>query len=101
MGPYASRDDAQLALADHVACLLLQRDDVAGMGRWRGQGATPFEAMVAETMPCRREHRQRSESSAYAWTYRRLSALREDGIDDENSRVRSWVLEYLLSDGKS
>jgi hypothetical protein len=98
MGPYGTRSEARLALADHVARHLLAEEALDRTASWNRPGATAFEVMVAELVRCRREHRQRTETSAYAWTCRRLSALRERGVADEESRARASALEYLLSE---
>jgi hypothetical protein len=97
IGPYASRPQAEIALAKYVArrCAT-SPDGVAEMFHGKGRETTPLEAQVGEVLSCWQQRRLRSGNSAYVWARQRLQQLRQHPETFDHASIRSRVLEHLL-----
>ena len=78
LGPYVTREQAEMALASHLAaCCLETIGSIQKIGSGNDRDPTVLELLVQELAACREHCRVRSENSAYAWAKQRLTAVRK------------------------
>ena len=99
IGPYATRPQAEIALAKYVArrCMT-SSEGVAEMFHGKGRETTPLEAQVGEVLSCWQQRRLRSGNGAHVWARQRLLQLRQNPEAFDHASIRSRVLSHLLKE---
>ena len=97
IGPYATRPQAEIALAKYVArrCMT-SSEGVAEMFHGKGRETTPLEAQVGEVLSCWQQRRLRSGNGAHLWARKRLLQLRQNPEAFDHASIRSRLLAHLL-----
>lgn len=99
IGPYKTREEAELALARHVTDCFLDRTGHIGQIDAHGRrDATVLEVLVQELASCREQARLRNENSAYVWAHRRLSEYEDHRSRHDHAAVRASALRYFISE---
>jgi len=97
LGPYATRDEAELALADHVtSCFIDSHGYIGQIDAHTRRDATVLEVLVQELATCREQIYIRGENAAFAWAKRRLDAMDENPESFSRVRARVHALTYFL-----
>lgn len=99
IGPYLSRQDAELALAKHV----IENSDSAAteaekLDQKSDAAITDFTVLLHEFWTCRLAEVQRSENSFYAWAKQRLEACETGDSEIPYPSVRAKALRRRLSE---
>ena len=99
LGPYPTRDDVEMALANYVADGLARSPERKHRVRSKvDREPTFFEVLVQELLACRDHKRLRGENAAYVWATRRIETIQQNpGVVDRAS-ARTYALEYCLRD---
>lgn len=97
IGPFTTRDEAEIALANHVTdCFVESRGHIGQLDAHCQRDATALEVMVQELASCREQTRIRSENCAYVWAKQRLQAMEEHpGLFSHVGR-RTHALKHFL-----
>lgn len=99
IGPFATRDEAEIALARHVtACFIRSSGHIGQLDAHGRRDATVLEVLVQELASCWEQARMRSENSAYAWAKQRLEAIEAHPEDFTYPNVRPRALRQFLTD---
>jgi len=99
LGPFAERDDAELALARHVAEICFaSHQDLGAMNADLDRRATDFEVLVNEILNCWEHKHLRSENSAYVWLRQRLGSLKRHSTLQHRPYMQSKILRSLLEE---
>jgi hypothetical protein len=99
IGPYATRPQAEIALAKYVArrCVT-SPDGVAEVFHGKGRETTPLEAQIGEILSCWQQRRLRSGGGARVWARQRLARLRQHPESFDHAAVRLRVLQHMLAE---
>lgn len=100
MGPYATRDEAELALACHVTSrFITSSGHIVGQLDAHGErDATTLEILVQELTSCREQSRLRSKNCSYAWAMDRLEKINGHPERFDYPGIRSHALKHFLSE---
>ena len=99
IGPYTTREEAEMALACHVtACFVGASGHIGQLDAHGGRDATVLEVLVQELASCREQARLRSENCAYAWAQQRLDELAEHPDRYGYVDIRVRALRHFLSE---
>lgn len=98
IGPYASRDEAELALACHVTACFLAAGHIGQLDAHGGRDATVLEVLVQELASCQEQARLRNENSAYVWAQQRLDEFAEHPEKYGYVDTRVKALRHFLSE---
>jgi hypothetical protein len=99
LGPYASREAAELGLARHVTdCFLTSSGYTRKLDVHGKREPTVLEVLVQELAGCWEQYRLRNENSAYVWAQQRLQALDKHPAVFDRAPVRARALEFFLSE---
>ncbi len=97
LGPYATRDEAELALANHVTSRFVDSHGYIGqIDAHARRDATVLEVLVQELATCREQIHIRGENAAFAWAKRRLDAMNEHPEKFNRVRARIHALMFFL-----
>lgn len=97
VGPYATREGAEMALASHLtACCLESFGSIQQIGSRDDRDPTVLELLVQELASCREHCRVRSENSAYAWAQQRLTAFDEHPDEHDHVKIRARALRHFM-----
>ena len=99
IGPFTTRNEAQMALANHVTdCFIASRGHIGQIDAHGERDATMLEVLVQELASCHEHARLRSENCAYIWAKQRLEEI--DGHPEKfvHADVRMNALRYFLSE---
>lgn len=98
VGPYASRQEAELELAQFIAH---EAPDVSAktlfLSPTDSREVTILEILVHEFLICRYETSIRSENSAFAWLKTRLTAIEENPETLDHPEVRATAIRRLIA----
>jgi hypothetical protein len=99
IGPYATRAEAEMALARHVTDCFVDRTGHIGQLDAHGRrDATELEVIVQELASCREQARLRNENSAYLWAQQRLAEYEGHPEEHDHAGIRASALRYFLSE---
>lgn len=99
IGPYATRAEAEMALARHVTdCFVDRAGHIGQLDAHGRRDATVLEVLVQELASCREQARLRNENSAYIWAQQRLAAFEEHPARYDHARIRANALRYFLAE---
>lgn len=99
LGPYPSREEAELGLARHVTdCFLTSSGYARQREALSEREPTVLEVMVQELAGCWEQYRLRNENSAYVWAQQRLEALDRHPAVFDRAPVRARALHYFLAE---
>lgn len=97
LGPFSTRDEAELAGVEQVARhYLVSHGGVAKLYDHDEDGVTEFELMVREMLAGLEQHQLRSENIAFVWTTQRIDELERYPDKQTHTAARIKALEYLL-----
>lgn len=99
LGPFADRDQAEIAVASHVAAGY--QDAVAILRRSirsTDREPTVLEILMQELARCRVEQHARSDNRLYVWAQRRLEAIKKDPGEFSYAPVRVRALRHFLDE---
>lgn len=95
IGPFASHDQAELALARFVARFSMGSPDrVALLTQHDERAPTSLEVLVGEFIGFWQQQGERTANSLFVWTQQRLDHVLQS--DDVGAPARARALEYLL-----
>lgn len=97
IGPFTSRDQAELAVACKVASRHEPLATPAGARR-ACRPTTVLEILIDEIAACRDQLRLSSENRAYAWAKQRLAAIEASPRDFAHADLRVRALRYFLAE---
>ena len=99
IGPYATRPQAEIALAKYVArrCVT-SPEGVAEVFHGKGRETTPLEAQIGEILSCWQQRGLRSGDGARVWARQRLGKLRQRPEAFDHPAVRLRVLQHMLAE---
>ena len=98
IGPFPTRNEAQMALADHVtACFFASRGHIGQIDAHGGRDATLLEVLVQEMASGQEHARLRSENCAYIWAKQRLEEIDRHPEDFDHANARASALRYFLT----
>jgi hypothetical protein len=99
LGPYLNRDDAELALAMHVAkCCLAAPGGIAEMFAGAEDDTGEFEILVSEMVDGLEQRQLRGENCAYVWIKQRLDAIYMKPAQETYPLVRLRALNFLFGE---
>jgi len=99
IGPYSTRDEAQMALARHVTdCFVDSAGHIGQLDAHGRRDATVLEVLVQELASCREQTRLRNENSAYVWVQQRLAEYEEHPDRHDCPGIRARALMYFLAE---
>ena len=99
IGPFTTRDEAEIALASHVtACFVESCGHIGQLDAHGERDATILEVLVQELASCREQVRLVSENCAYAWAKQRRQKIDEHPENFSHADVRTKALKYFLSE---
>lgn len=99
IGPYETREEAELALARHVTdCFVDRAGHIGQLDAHGRREATVLEVLVQELASCREQARLRNENSAYVWAYRRLSEYEDHPARHDHAAARASALRYFIAE---
>lgn len=99
IGPFSTRDEAEIALANHVTdCFVESRGHIGQLDAHCQRDATILEVLVQELASCREQVRLVSENCAYVWAKQRLEAIDEHPDIFSHATVRTLALKHFLTE---
>ena len=99
LGPFATQEEAEMALACHVTtCFVLSCGHIGQLDAHGERDATALEVLVQELASCREQARLRGENCAYIWAQQRLEAIDEHPEQFGNPDTREKALRHFLSE---
>ena len=100
IGPFTTRNEAELALAGHVtACFVKSCGHIGQLDAHGVRDATTLEVLVQELASCREQARlRRSENSAYAWAKQRLEEIDKHSEKFDHADIRAKALKHFLAE---
>lgn len=99
IGPYTTREEAEMALARHVTdCFVDHAGHIGQLDAHGRREATVLEVLVQELASCREQARLRNENSAYVWAQRRLAEYQEHPARHDHAGVRANALRSFISE---
>jgi hypothetical protein len=99
IGPFTTRNEAQMALANHVtACFIASCGHIGQIDAHGERDATMLEVLVQELASGREHARLRSENCAYIWAKQRLEEIDNHPEKFVHADVRVNALQYFLSE---
>ena len=99
IGPFSTRNEAQMALANHVtACFIASRGHIGQIDAHGERDATMLEVLVQELASGHEHARLRSENCAYIWAKQRLEEISKHPEDFSHADARANALMHFLSE---
>lgn len=98
IGPFASRNEAEMSLAGHVTACFVASGHIGQLDAHGGRDATVLEVLVQELASCREQARLRQENAAYVWAQQRLDEFNEHPKKYGYIDIRVRALRHFLSE---
>lgn len=99
IGPFATRNQAKMALANHLAERVFDIPGKTGqLAVHSEREMTELEVLIQEFATCRQHAQFRSENSAYVWAQQRLVRFEEHSVEHAHAGIRASALRHFLSE---